>query len=274
MAEIRPEERLATVIAGLLRGCGHVAVGNSSPIPAAGALLARERGEGAERISLLGSRTHNPFTDGGRELFDCAAQGRIDAFFLSGGEIDGQGDINLLGIGDYPSLDVRFPGSFGSAFLYFAVPKVILFREEHSPRTLVERVSFVSAPGTSAPGTWRRGGPSHLVTGRCLFAFEGEGFRLESLHPGETLDGVRAATGFAFAAAPSVPATPDPDPETLRTLRGPVATALAETYPRFAARVFGVDGEGGDPVSVVGMRRDGPSAAIRPTDGRPKDGAR
>lgn len=277
MTGIRPEERLATVIAGLLRGCGHVAVGNSSPIPAAAALLARERGEGAERISLLGSRTHNPFTDGGRELFDCAAQGRIDAFFLSGGEIDGQGNINLLGIGDYPALDVRFPGSFGSAFLYFAVPRVILFREEHSPRTLVERVSFVSAPGTSAPGVWRRGGPSHLVTGRCLFAFDREaaGFRLESLHPGESLEAVREATGFAFAASPPVPATPDPDPGTLRLLRGPVAAALAETYPRFAARVFGasvsgVDGDGADPVSVPGPRSGGVTAAAI----RPKEGAR
>ena len=54
------------------------------------------------RISILGSVEHNFFTNGGAELFDCAAQGRIDAFFLGGGQIDGQGNINLVGAGDYP----------------------------------------------------------------------------------------------------------------------------------------------------------------------------
>ena len=48
-------------------------------------------------------------TDGGRELFDRAGQGRIDAFFLGGVQIDGGADINLVGLGDHPALDKRFP---------------------------------------------------------------------------------------------------------------------------------------------------------------------
>ena len=81
----------------------HVAVGNASPIPATAALLARARDEhnGRPYVSLLRSRKHNFFTDGARELFDCAGQGRIDVFFLSGGQIDGHGNINLVSIGDY-----------------------------------------------------------------------------------------------------------------------------------------------------------------------------
>src|SRR5262249_37935064 len=75
-----------------------------------------------------------------RELFDCAGQGRIDVFFLSGGQIDGQGNVNLVSTGDYEHPKVRFPGSFGSAYLYYVVPKVILFRTEHSRRTLVPKV--------------------------------------------------------------------------------------------------------------------------------------
>ncbi len=66
-------------------------------------------------------------------------------FFLSGGQIDGHGNINLVEIGDYAHPKVRFPGSFGSAYLYYVVPKVILFRTEHSRRTLVPRVDFISA---------------------------------------------------------------------------------------------------------------------------------
>ena len=145
-----------------------------------------ERGGGRPYVSLLGSRKHTFFTDGARELFDCAGQGRIDVFFLSGGQIDGEGNINLVSVGDYDHPKARFPGSFGSAYLYYVVPKVILFRVEHSRRTLVPKVDFVSAPGGSADNVYRPGGPVALVTNRCLFDFDRDRrrFRLASVHPG------------------------------------------------------------------------------------------
>jgi glutaconate CoA-transferase subunit B len=234
-------ETLIACVARLLQGLHHVAVGASSPIPAAGAMLVRAQDEVAGReplrISILGSEEHNFFTNGGVELFDCAAQGRIDAFFLGGGQIDGQGNINLVGSGDYPQSDVRWPGSFGSSFMYFVVPRVILFREEHSPRVFVERVDFISAPGTSAANVERRGGPYALLTGMALFSFDKARscFRLESVHPGFTAADVRGATGFDYDASGHVPETAPPDPTTLALLRGRVRKDLAETYPGFAA---------------------------------------
>ena len=240
----RREELLAAVLARLLEGAGHIAVGASSPIPGTAALLTRALAGGATRVTMLGSRRHNSFTDGGRELFDSAAQGRIDAFFLGGGQIDGEANINLVGSGDYPRSDVRFPGSFGSAYLYFMVPRVILFREEHTPRVLVPRVDFISAPGTSPANVWRRGGPVALVTGLAAFSFDRERrrFRLESVHPGHHADEVAAATGFDFDRADPVPETPGPTPEMLALMRGRLAGEIAETYPKFAARVFGASG--------------------------------
>jgi glutaconate CoA-transferase subunit B len=83
------------------------------------------------------------------------------------------------------------------------VPKVILFREEHSPRTLVERVDFVSAPGVSPPGVFRPGGPHALVTGRAVFAFD------------------RTAARF-------------------RLVRGEIAPKVLSFYPEFAGRVWGL----------------------------------
>lgn len=230
-------ELLICTIADMLAGLAHVAVGASSPVPGSAALLAQAR-EPTTQVSVLGSESDNPFTDGGVELFDCAAQGRIDAFFLSGGQIDGAGNVNLVGTGEPPGTKARFPGSFGSAYLYALVPRVILFREEHGLRTMVERVDFVSAPGTSPPGTYRPGGPRALVTGRCVFGFADGRFHLRSLHPGETLPGVRAATGFAFDAPTPVPTTPEPDAATLALLRGPVAARVARTYPAFCERVW------------------------------------
>lgn len=242
--DVRMEERLAAVIARLIREPGvapvrHAAIGAASPVPAAACFLARALGHPL-RISLQQRREANPFTEGSRELFDLTGQGRIDLFFLGGGQIDGQANINLVGTGDWPGREARFPGSFGSAFMYMMVPRTILFREEHSPRVLVERVDHVSAPGVSPPGVFRRGHAQALVTGRCVFRFDAARarFALASLHPGETREGVRAATGFDYDAPAGVPATPDPTPGELALLRGPVHAAMRDSYPDFCARVF------------------------------------
>jgi glutaconate CoA-transferase subunit B len=240
--DFRDEELLADVIARLIGDSRHVAVGNASPIPATAALLAREQGKGSPYVSLLGSRKHTFWTDGGRELFDCAGQGRIDVFFLSGGQIDGQGNINLVSIGDYAHPKVRFPGSFGSAYLYYVVPKVILFRTEHSRRTLVPKVDFISAPGGNDPNVFRNGGPIALVTNRCLFSFDRKKkrFRLESVHPGHSVDEVVEHTAFDFDRPAHVPETQAPSPDMLKLTRERVAPQLAEVYPEFAAKVFGI----------------------------------
>ncbi len=235
---------MIAAVARLIAGARHVAVGAASPIPAAASLLARAVGGGRTRVSILDKRHANPFTDGSRELFDLAGQGRIDVFFLGGAQIDGEGNLNLVAIGEHRRPKARFPGSFGSAFMYFTVPKVILFREEHSRRTLVERVDFISAPGVSPENVYRPGGPHALVTGLAVFSFDHHRrrFRLESVHPGHDAEEVEANTGFAFDQPSQVPATAEPSAEELAFMRRPVAGELADTYPDFAARIFAAPG--------------------------------
>jgi glutaconate CoA-transferase subunit B len=230
-------ELLVSVIAGLLADCRHVVVGASSPIPGAAALLRRELSKGAMRVTILGSNRHNAYTNGGVETFDMAAKGRIDAFFLGGGQIDGQGNINLVGTGTYPATDVRWPGSFGSAYLYYLVPKVILFREEHTRRVLVPKVDFISSPGVSENNIYRPGGPYGLLTGLAWFRFDKQKrrFRLESVHPEHSVEEVRDQTGFEFECPAQVPSTPAPVPELLTLMRGKIRGQIAETYPRFAS---------------------------------------
>jgi glutaconate CoA-transferase subunit B len=244
MSAVQPEERLAAALARLILDpaappARHIAVGAASPIPAAACWLVRRLGHPV-RLSLLHRRSGNPFTEGSRELFDLTGQGRIDLFFLGGGQIDGEANINLVGTGEWPGTGVRFPGSFGSAFMYMMTPRTILFREEHSPRVLVPRVDLVSAPGTSPPGVFRRGTAQALVTGRCVFRFDaGRGrFSLSSVHPGESVESIRAGTGFEFDVPAEVPATPDPTEAELALLRGPVCDEMLETYPEFCLRVF------------------------------------
>lgn len=228
MAEVERLLVMIGVIARLLDGLGHVAVGASSPVPAAAALVARGLGGGRPTVSILGSETSNPFTDGGRELFDCAAQGRLDAFFLSGAQIDATGAVNLLGLGEPERLRRRFMGNFGAPYLASLVPNVILFRTDHGPRTLVEQVDFTTAPGVD--GRW-------LVTDRAVFRREAGRLRLVSWHAGETVETVRAATGFDFDVAPGAGETEGLEAAAAAELRGPVALVLREVYPAFAARL-------------------------------------
>jgi glutaconate CoA-transferase subunit B len=239
--EYRTEELLIAVICRLLEGCRHIAVGVSSPIPGSAALLRRALDGNRPKVSVIGAESPEFRTDGGVDMFDCAGQGRIDAFFLSGGQIDGAGNINLVGVGDYPRQKARWGGSFGSAYLYFMVPRVILFREEHSRRALVPKVDFISAPGSSPPGVHRPGGPVALVTPLCLFTFDQakRRFTLASLHPGVTLEAVRDETGFEFDLPGKVPETIPPQDTWLALLRGRVAREIADPYPKFAARIFG-----------------------------------
>lgn len=230
-------ELLITVISRLLTGCRHVAVGASSPIPGSAALLTRALSGGQLRVTVLGSRKNCFFTDGGVELFDLAGQGRIDAFFLGGGQIDGQANINLVGAGDYPASPVRWPGSFGSAYLYYLVPRVILFREEHTRRVFVPQVDFVSARGVTSPQVHRPGGPKALLTSLGLFSFDAQRrrFTLESVHPGHSLEEIRDNTGFDFDHPDQVPTTAGPDTATLSLIRSQIREEIAESYPRFAA---------------------------------------
>jgi glutaconate CoA-transferase subunit B len=203
-----------------------VAVGAASPIPATAAFLLRLKNPDF-RISLLQKRKGNPFSEGSRELFDLAGQGRIDAFFLGGAQIDGEGNVNLV-----EAEGRRFPGSFGSAFMYGAVRQTILFREEHSRRVLVPKVEFVSAAGN----------PAALLTGKALFGWNRDRrrFVLRSFHYCGGVDEVRRNTGFDFDIEnEGISETTPPGPEEMELLRGPVARQIAVDYPEFAKRVWG-----------------------------------
>jgi glutaconate CoA-transferase, subunit B len=114
--------------------------------------------------------------------------------------------------------------------MYQAVPQVILFREEHSRRVLVPKVEFISAAGK----------PAALVTGKAVFGWDGR-FVLKSFHPGESVESIRAATGFAFGVDASVMETARPSDDDLARLRGVVGKRIAADYPDFAKRIWNIN---------------------------------
>jgi glutaconate CoA-transferase subunit B len=231
---------MATVIAREVRDGETVAVGTLAPVPASGVLLAHFTHAPRARVVIINHPDYWPFRQGSKEFYDFAQRGGFDLFFLSGGQIDRHGNLNLIAVGDVERPRVRLPGGAGSAMLYYLPRRVIVFRTEHSPRIFVERVDHVASPGSSPPEVARPGGPWKVVTPLCVFRFDRERKALvvESVHPGVTREELARRTGFALDYAGSVGVIPEPTPGELHLLRTRVREAVAKTYPQFAETAF------------------------------------
>ncbi|HEX5148606.1 MAG TPA: hypothetical protein VFW02_05955, partial [Candidatus Limnocylindrales bacterium] len=69
-------------------------------------------------------------------------------------------------------------------------------------------------------GGWLGRGPSVVVTDLGIWHFGDDGeMRLDSIHPGATLDEIRATIGWAPRIAPALATTPAPRAEELRLIR-------------------------------------------------------
>ena len=233
------EETMIGALARQIKDGDWAACGTLSPMPAAALWLAKLTHAPQAEVFVAGSADW-PFAGEWQGLFDLAQTGRLNVFFLSGAQIDGHGNINLMAIGPYEKPKVRLPGGAGSAILAYVVERVVLFKADHSARGLVPRVDILTAPGyTPELSPWQRPGRAkRLITPKCVFDLSPpETPRLASLHPGVTLTEVRELTGFKFRVPERVPATPPLDPETRRLLYGLVKEKLAQPYPHFAARL-------------------------------------
>ena len=233
------EETMIGALAREVRDGDWAACGTLSPMPAAALWLARLTHAPRAQVFVAGSRDW-PFDDEWREFFDLAQARRLNLFFLSGAQIDGRGNLNLMAVGDYRRPQVRLPGGAGSAILAYVVERVVLFKTAHEARGLVPHVDVVTAPGyTPDLSPWQRPGRiTRLITPMCVFTFTPpEPPVLSSLHPGVDLEELRRLTGFKFQASPPLAETPPLAPEARELLYGPVGEKLALTYPHFAARL-------------------------------------
>ena len=105
---------------------------------------------------------------------------------MSGIEIDREANFNLHLIGDPDSPEVRMPGQYGTGLLYYAVPRIVLFRTRHDKRTFVEKVDYVSAASSSPEGFVRRTKEVVVITPLAKMELSRESGILElvSVHQG------------------------------------------------------------------------------------------
>ena len=104
---------------------------------------------------------------------------------------------------------------------------------------MVSKVDFVSAPGISEPGVYRRGGPYAMVTRLGVFGFDRERrrFNLRSVHPGHSVEEILDNTGFELDVPARCEFTRVPDIIELELIRSQVREEVAAVYPRFAAEL-------------------------------------
>ncbi len=154
---------------------------------------------------------------------------KLDAFFISGIQIDAHGNTNLIGIGGKNQrFKFRGPGSIGTTTLATMAKRYYILTEHHTPRVFVEKCDIISAMGfgdgtqglrekLNLPGK----GPKYCVTPLCIFDFSPETnrLRLHSLHPGVALNQVIDNTGFELEIPNEVIETPPPTKLELEVLR-------------------------------------------------------
>jgi len=164
------------------------------------------------------------------DLFSLYLQGGlVDVGFLGAAQLDRFGNINTTVIGPYDRPTTRLPGSGGACEIAINAREVFVIMRQ-SKRSFVETIDFRTSPGNLGgaaeaerirrEGGWLGRGPTIVVTDLGIYRFDDTGeMRLESLHPGATLEAVRETIGWDIKLAPEVGATPPPSAEELRLVR-------------------------------------------------------
>ena len=164
------------------------------------------------------------------ELFGYYLQGGlIDVGFLGAAQIDRFGNINTTVIGDYAEPATRLPGSGGACEIAINARQVFVIMRQSS-RSFVEQIDFRTSAGNLGGAAvaerirreqgWIGRGPSVVVTDLAIWHFDETGeMRVDSLHPGVTLDDVRAATGWEPRVSDALGTTQAPTDEELLLIR-------------------------------------------------------
>ena len=156
--------------------------------------------------------------------------GRIEVAFLGAAQVDRFCNLNSTVIGEYDKPRTRLPGAGGAPEIAASCREVVVVAP-HSPRTLVERLDFLTTVGHGdGPGARERlgfsgRGPTAVITDLGVLEPDPQTLELTltQLHPGVEPEQARERTGWPLAIAPELRATEPPTDEELGALRELVA---------------------------------------------------
>ena len=162
------------------------------------------------------------------DVMETCQRGLMDYTFLGGAQIDAYGNLNSTIIGtDYTHPKVRLPGSGGASDLASLCWRILVVTH-HDRRRFVEKLDFLTTPGyLTGPGAREAAGlppgtgPYRVITDLAVMGYAEDTKRMQvfSLHPGVTLEQVRANTGFELSVAEPLLTTSPPTEAELLILR-------------------------------------------------------
>ena len=144
------------------------------------------------------------------EILDAIQRGRVSLQFISPAQVDASGAINTSRVRGSGGTMKRLPGGLAHADIACLIERLVAYRVSHEARFLPRHVDFV---------TGAAGRVGTIVTSAAVLEWEGERYRLASLHDGVTRAEALAGCGFDLDAPQHVPVTEQPPPEALRLLR-------------------------------------------------------
>ncbi|MPZ72076.1 MAG: CoA-transferase subunit beta [Nitriliruptorales bacterium] len=152
--------------------------------------------------------------------------GRVSVGFLGAAQIDRFGNLNTTVVGSYDAPTVRLPGGGGAPEIASSCAEVFIIAK-HAPRTLVNRLDFVTTFGHGEGGDHRArlgittAGPTLAITDLCTMHPDPETRELvvASLHPGVERTTVEERTGWPIRFGGAVDETPPPTADELDVLR-------------------------------------------------------
>jgi glutaconate CoA-transferase subunit B len=184
-------------------------------------------------ISVGQSRTYYRGLHAGSmaDTMNACARGLVDYCFLGGAQIDMYGNLNSTIIGtDYKKPKVRLPGSGGANDLASMTWKILVMTPQDK-RRFVEKLDFITSPGyltgkgaREKAGLYPGTGPYKVITNLGVLGYDKDtcGMKLESVHPGVSVDKVKENTGFELLISENLTETLEPSNEELRILRDEV----------------------------------------------------
>lgn len=161
------------------------------------------------------------------DLFGLYLQrGLVDVALLGGAQIDRYGNLNTTVIGSYEKPKVRLPGSGGACEIAINAKQVYMIMRL-SNRSFVDKIDYMTSPGHLDGGDARERlgypgeGPKLVISDKAILDFENPEREMQiiSLHPGVTLDDVKANVGWDVRVADRVEETPLPTEGEMRMVR-------------------------------------------------------
>ena len=153
--------------------------------------------------------------------------GYMDYGFLGAAQIDMYGNVNTTVIGLHERPKVRLPGSGGANDGGSLCWRTIIIMQQDT-RRFVEKIDFITTPGyltgrgaRESVGLPAGTGPYRVITQLGIMGFEEKTKRMTllSVHPGITVDQVKANTGFELVIPEKVTVTEPPTERELKMLR-------------------------------------------------------